>query len=191
MPDVSIVIKATYRFSGAMKAIRDSSGSFTKDLAGLQSKPDALNRTKTILKVDADNARKESRSAEEQFVGTRDEVSEMILASKQLTFEQAHRNLSLVTKEAANTEKAMLRVGKALSKSENQAGSSTVSLICTLTSGMVDKRRRSSGSCGTVRMAACAVLPGGYAAILMYPLIMPYDCTPPITSLTQWYNKAF
>ena len=121
MPETSIVITATDHFSAAMKTMRESSQHFTKDLNGMQKKLNELNKTKSTLKVDTDKARQELRAAEKQFSETRDVIDELILQGKQLTFEEARRNLSLVTKEASNVEKQMLKTGKAFSKTENTA----------------------------------------------------------------------
>ena len=122
MPDFPIVIKATDQFSAAMKTMRDSAQRFTKDMDGMQSRLNALNKTKATLKVDTDKAKSELKTAEKQFAATGDAISEMILKEKQITFEQARRNLSLVSKEASNVEKQMLKTGKAFSKAGNTAG---------------------------------------------------------------------
>lgn len=122
MPDVSIAIKATDRFSDAMKTMKDSVNSFDKSIVGMQSRLNSLNRTKATLKVDTDRARTELRSAEKQFAATGDAISELVLQEKQLTFENARRNLSLVSKEAANVEKQMLKTGNSVSKMGNKAG---------------------------------------------------------------------
>ena len=122
MPDVSIEIKATDRFSDAMKTMKDSANSFDKSIVGMQSRLNSLNRTKATLKVDTDRARTELRSAEKQFAATGDAISELVLQEKQLTFENARRNLSLVSKEAANVEKQMLKTGNSVSKMGNKAG---------------------------------------------------------------------
>ena len=122
MPDVSIAIKATDRFSDAMKTMKDSANSFDKSIVGMQSRLNSLNRTKATLKVDTVRARTELRSAEKQFAATGDAISELVLQEKQLTFENARRNLSLVSKEAANVEKQMLKTGNSVSKIGNKAG---------------------------------------------------------------------
>lgn len=122
MPDVSIAIKATDRFSDAMKTMKDSADKFDKSIVGMQSRLNSLNRNKATLKVDTDRARTELRSAEKQFAATGDAISELVLQEKQLTFENARRNLSLVSKEAANVEKQMLKTGNSVSKIGNKAG---------------------------------------------------------------------
>ena len=122
MPDVSIAIKATDRFSDAMKTMKDSADKFDKSIVGMQSRLNSLNRNKATLKVDTDRARTELRSAEKQVAATGDAISELVLQEKQLTFENARRNLSLVSKEAANVEKQMLKTGNSVSKIGNKAG---------------------------------------------------------------------
>lgn len=122
MPDVSIVIKATDRYSDAIKTMASSSQHFTKDLDGMQKELDELNKTKSTLKVDTDKARRNLVAAEKQFAKTGKVADELQLQSKRLTFEQARRNLSLVTKEASNLEKQMAQTGQAFSKTQNQAG---------------------------------------------------------------------
>lgn len=122
MPDVSIAIKATDRFSDAMKTMKDSADKFDKSIVGMQSRLNSLNRNKATLKVDTDRARTELRSAEKQFAATGDAISELVLQEKQLTFENARRNLSLVSKEATNVEKQMLKTGNSVSKIGNKAG---------------------------------------------------------------------
>lgn len=121
LPDVSIVIKSTDRFSDAIKTMSNSAKSFSKDMDGMQSKLNALNKTKATLKVDVDKAKSELKAAEKQFAATGDVVDQLVLQAKQLTFEEARRNLSLVSKEAANVEKQMLKTGDAFSKTESKA----------------------------------------------------------------------
>lgn len=121
MPDVSIVIKSTDRFSDAIKTMSHSAKSFSKDMDGLQSKLNALNKTKATLKVDVDKAKAELKSAEKRFAATGESIDD--LEEKRLTFENALQNLRLVSKEAANVEKQMLKTGDAFSKTENKASS--------------------------------------------------------------------
>ena len=137
MPETSIVITATDHFSAAMKTMRDSSRHFTKDLEGMQKRLNELNRSKSTLKVDTDKARQELQAAERQFLETGDAIAKTILEGKQLTFENARRNLSLVEKEASNVEKQMLKTGKAFSKAENTAAGG-MSSARTLLSGLVN-----------------------------------------------------
>lgn len=142
MPETSIVITATDHFSAAMKTMRDSSRHFTKDLEGMQKKLNELNRSKSTLKVDTDKARQELQAAERQFLETGDAIAKTILEGKQLTFENARRNLSLVEKEASNVERQMLKTGKAFSKAENTAAGG-MSNTRNFLSGLVNRDRKS------------------------------------------------
>lgn len=137
MPETSIVITATDHFSAAMKTMRDSSMHFTKDLEGMQKKLNELNKTKSTLKVNTDKARQELRAAEKQFSETGDAIAKTILEGKQLTFEEARRNLSLVAKEASDVEKQMLKTGRAFSKADNTA-TGGMSSARTLLSGLAN-----------------------------------------------------
>jgi predicted nucleic acid-binding Zn-ribbon protein len=56
--DVSIAITAKDNFSTAITTMRNANQAFNKDLTGLQTKLDALNKTKITLKVDVDKAKK-------------------------------------------------------------------------------------------------------------------------------------
>lgn len=126
MPETSIV-QSSDSFVNAMKKMRDASQLFTKDLDGLQKRLDTLNKTKASLKVDTDKAKQSLMAAEKQFASTGDVIDELILQGKQLTFEEARRNLSLVTKEAANVEKQMMKTGDAFDSAGNSSGIGTTS----------------------------------------------------------------
>ena len=56
MPDVSIVIKATDKYSDAIKTMQAATKAFSKDADGLQAKLNALDKAKAVLKVDVDRA---------------------------------------------------------------------------------------------------------------------------------------
>ena len=58
MPDVSIAIAATDRYSSTIKTIQSVTRAFSKDAESLQQKLSALDKTKATLKVDTDQARK-------------------------------------------------------------------------------------------------------------------------------------
>lgn len=123
MPDISIVIKATDRYSDAVKTMSAANKDFSKDMDGMQSKLDALSKTKATLQVDVKKAREDLTAAQKQFTATGEGIED--LEKKQLTLDAARRNLALVTKEAANVEKQMTKTGDAFSKLDNAAGSSS------------------------------------------------------------------
>lgn len=120
MPDVSIVIKATDRYSDSVKTMSAANKAFSNDMDGMQSKVDALSKTKAVLQVDVKKAKEELTAAQKQFAATGEGIDD--LEKKQLTFDTARRNLALVSKEAANVEKQMTKTGDAFSKLENTAG---------------------------------------------------------------------
>jgi tape measure domain-containing protein len=122
---VSIAITAKDNFSTAINSMRNANQAFSKDLTGLQSKMDALNRTKATLKVDVAKAKADLKEAEKHFTKTTDAVTKLQLEMAHSNYENARRNLSLVSTEASNAEKQILNLTSALSKSENRAGGGT------------------------------------------------------------------
>ena len=135
LPEASIVVKSTDRFSDAMKTMADSSRAFSKDLDGMQERLDNLNRTHATLKIDTDRAREDLREAEDQFRDTGSEADRLNLMDKKLTFENARRNMSMFGKEAGNVERQMLKMGDAFSKADNRAGG-IMSSMSALTKGL-------------------------------------------------------
>ena len=131
MPETSVVVKiaADDKYSDAIKTIQSATKAFSKDVEGLQAKLDALNKNKAVLKVDTDRAKKALREAEKQIGSTSDAVGRMVLEEKQLTFENARRNLELLSKAAKDTEKQINKTIDASSRSENRAGGGSIAAI--------------------------------------------------------------
>jgi len=123
--DVSIAISAKDNFTTAITTMRNANQSFNKDLTGLQSKLDAFNKTKIGLKVDMSKAKSELQAAEKQFMKTGDAADKLKMVDAQLNFENANRNLQLVSSNARQAEKDMLSLTNATSKQQNRAGSSS------------------------------------------------------------------
>lgn len=121
--DVSIVISAKDNFSDAITTMRRANQSFNKDLTGLTSKMDALNKKKIMLKVDADKAKMSLKEAEKQFKATGDAADKMNLELASMNYENARRNLGLVSQNAKQAEKDILNLTRTTSKVENRAGS--------------------------------------------------------------------
>lgn len=67
MPDASIVVKATDRYSEAMKKMASVTKSFSKDVDALEDTLYALNKNKITLKMDLSKAKSELKAAEKQF----------------------------------------------------------------------------------------------------------------------------
>jgi len=120
--DVSIAISARDNFSDAITKMKNSNQAFRKDLEGLNEKLDALNKNKVTLKVEADKAKTELKALEKLYEATGNAQVKAQMEMANADYEQARRNLNLVSTEAKNTEKSILNMSDAFSKVENQAG---------------------------------------------------------------------
>ena len=117
MPETSIVIKATDRYSDVLKTLSKTTKAFTKDVDSLEEGLYALNKNKYTLKLDAKNAQQALKEAEKQFDLTHSAADGLKMELAQANYDNVVRNLNAVTKEARNTEKE-------LAKLENRSGSS-------------------------------------------------------------------
>lgn len=135
MPEASIVIKSTDRYSDAVKKMATVTKSFSKDVDQLEDTLYALNKNKYSLKMDLSKAKSELKEAEKQFEQTHSAADGLKLELAQANYDGMVRNLKAVTTAARDTEKA-------ISKVENQAGSkkSTIGNVATAiaTSGIGD-----------------------------------------------------
>ena len=121
--DVSIAISAKDNFSQAITTMRNANQSFNKDLTGLQSKLNELNKTKAVLKVDTKKAKEALKEAEKQFEKTGNAADKFNLELANADYENARRNLSLVSDNAKKAEKEMRNLTDTTSKFENRASS--------------------------------------------------------------------
>ncbi len=119
--DKSIGIGSGDSYVQALTTMHNANQSFNKDLTGFQSKLDALNKTKAILKVDTDKARTDLAKAEKQFARTGKEADKLKLVLANAKYENAQRNLSLVADNAREAEKEMVNLSNMVSKTENRA----------------------------------------------------------------------
>lgn len=119
---VSIAITARDNFSSAITSMRNANAAFTKDVSGLQTKLDALNKNKVTLKIDVNRAKQELKEAEKQFNRTGDAADRLKLEMANANYENARRNLSLVSGNARQAEKDIMNLSSAMSKAENRAG---------------------------------------------------------------------
>lgn len=115
MPETSIVIKATNRYSDVLKTLSKTTKAFTKDVDSLEEGLYALNKNKYTLKLDAKKAQQALKEAEKQFDLTHSAADGLKMELAQANYDNVVRNLNAVTKEARNTEKE-------LSKLENRSG---------------------------------------------------------------------
>ena len=115
MPETSIVVKATDRYSDAIKKMATATKSFNKDVDSLEEGLYTLNKNKYTLKLDAKNAKQALNEAEKQFAKTRSEADGLKMELAQANYDNAVRNLNAVTKAAKDTEKE-------ISKLSNKSG---------------------------------------------------------------------
>lgn len=131
--DISIAISAKDNFTQAITTMRNANQAFNKDLEGLSSKLNALNKTKITLQIDADKAKRELKEAQKAFAAMNDEAADDTkLREAMENYENVRRNLKLVADEAKNTERALANFSDAQSRVENRAGS-------TMKSNMLEK----------------------------------------------------
>lgn len=121
MPDVSIAISAKDNFSDAITTMRNANQSFDKDLTGTMEKLDKLNETKYQLKVDTDKAKSALKDAEKQYESTGDAADKMARDMAAANYDNAKRNLNLVSQNARQAEKDILNMTGAVEKSDNRA----------------------------------------------------------------------
>lgn len=119
--DVSIAISAKDNFSDAITKMRTANLSFNKDLVSTMQKLDALNKTKYQLKVDTAKAREALKAAEKQYNATGDAADKMARDMAAANYENARRNLNLVSQNARQAEKDILNMTNAVEKADNRA----------------------------------------------------------------------
>ena len=122
--DISIVISAKDNFSTAINTMKNANNSFNKDLTGLSTKLDTLNKKKLSLKIETDKAKTSLKEAEKQFLKTGDAADRLNLELANMEYDNAKRNLNLVSQNAKQAEKDILSLTNAVSKADNKAGSS-------------------------------------------------------------------
>lgn len=116
MPEASIVVKSTDRYSETVKKMATATKSFSKDVDKLEDTLYALNKNKYSLKLDASKAKAELKAAEKQFDLTHSAADGLKKELAQANYDNIVRNMKKVSAAARDTEKA-------ISKVENQAAS--------------------------------------------------------------------
>lgn len=146
MPEASIVIKSTDRYSDTIKKMATVTKSFSKDVDQLENTLYALNKNKYALKMDLSKAKTELKEAEKQFERTHSAADGLKVELAQANYDGMVRNLKAVTTAARDTEKA-------ISKVENQSGGrkSTFSNVATAiaASGIGDMAKELAITAGT------------------------------------------
>ena len=140
MPEASIVIKSTDRYSDTVKKMATVTKSFSKDVDQLENTLYALNKNKYALKMDLSKAKTELKEAEKQFERTHSAADGLKVELAQANYDGMVRNLKAVTTAARDTEKA-------ISKVENQSVSNVATAIAA--SGIGDMAKELAITAGT------------------------------------------
>ena len=116
--DMTIKLSAEDNYSDAIATMQKANKNFTKDLTGLQSKLDAFNKTKYVLKGDTKKLRDELVAAEKQYGKNSTAANKLAVEMAQAKYENANRNLRLVSQNSMQAEKDMLGLADAAGKTE-------------------------------------------------------------------------
>lgn len=121
--DISIAVSVKDKYSDAVTKMQSASKSFTKDLDGMYKKLDTLDKAQSRLKSDTDGLKKAMQDAQKEFKKTGEESKKMAAQVASDKYENARRNLKLVSDEARSTAKEIKSMSDAISKADNRAGS--------------------------------------------------------------------
>ena len=110
MPETSIVIKATDRYSDVLKTLSKTTKAFNKDVDSLEDGLHSLSKNKYTLKVDVRKAKDELRNAEKQFSKTHSEADSLRMELAQVNYDNAVRNLKAVSNAAKQTESEIAKL---------------------------------------------------------------------------------
>lgn len=141
--DISISISVRDNFSSAITTMKNASNSFKKDVTDLQNKLDMLNKNKITLKVETDKAKSALKEAEKAFKDLGEAAGEeqvKSLKKANYEYEQARKNLSLLSKEARNTEKDILSLTGAIKETDNKSENGSVKVADSLASSFASSR---------------------------------------------------
>lgn len=128
MPETSIVIKSTDRYSDTVKKMSTVTKSFSKDVDALEDTLSSLTKNKWELKADVKKAQDAMRQAEKQFEATGDAASKAALELSQANYDSAVRNLKAVSEEARRTEKEISKLENRSVGSKSGIGASFKSI---------------------------------------------------------------
>ena len=98
--DISIAVSVKDKYSDAVTKMQSASKSFTKDLDGMYKKLDTLDKAQSRLKSDTDGLKKAMQDAQKEFKKTGEESKKMAAQVASDKYENARRNLKLVSDEA-------------------------------------------------------------------------------------------
>ncbi len=120
--DISIAVSAKDNYTQVITTMRNANQHFNKDLEGLTQRLKTLDSTRVNLKIETSQLRRELQAAQRQFNETGSAADKMILELAESNFENANRNLRLVSQNARAAEKDIINLTDAVSRSNNRVG---------------------------------------------------------------------
>ncbi|MDF2984730.1 MAG: phage tape measure protein [Eubacterium sp.] len=137
--DISIAITVKDNYSQVISTMRNANQVFTKDLAELTSKLDAISKKKHTLNFDVSKAKGALKEAEKQFQATGAAADKLKLEMANAKYDNARRNLDLVSKNARQAEKDIRSLEQTTSKADNKAGKGKSETLGKLASGLTQQ----------------------------------------------------
>lgn len=120
--DITIADSVWEKIAEGITTVRNASSSFNKDMSITLQKLETLNKTKAVLRVEANQAKHELEEAEKQFQNTGKAADKMALQTASLRFDDLKNNLGFLTDNIKNTEKSMNDLVGTASKADNRVG---------------------------------------------------------------------
>ncbi|MEG2421399.1 MAG: hypothetical protein RSB55_07595, partial [Oscillospiraceae bacterium] len=122
MGEVSLALKFSENMSSAIVSLKNQVAGFQKDLTGLSGQLGSLSAKKVEIKTNMTAVTRELSEAKKAFRATGDEASLLAVKSKEADLTALRSELSLVSKQASETQKQINSCGDAISKADNRAG---------------------------------------------------------------------
>ena len=129
MPDISIAISASDRYSSTLKTMTQVTKAFDKESEELEKTLNNLSAEKSVLKAQTDAARKTMAEAQKQFAKTGDAADALKAALAGQQYEGFRRNLDAVNQTMKETEKQIQKNEGAIRKFENRVSGGGISDI--------------------------------------------------------------
>ena len=127
MPDISIAISASDRYSSTLKTMTQVTKAFDKESEELEKTLNNLSAEKSVLKAQTDAARKTMAEAQKQFAKTGDAADAFKAALAGQQYEGFRRNLDAVNQTMKETEKQIQKNEGAIRKFENRVSGGGIS----------------------------------------------------------------
>lgn len=123
--DISVALKMTDNLKDAAARMKGSLTAMRTDIGALGRELTALNERKLDLKVDLTRAKAELADAKKAFRETGSEADELWLKMAEADYSNLTSELSMISAQAKQTEKAMLGATDSFRRADEQAGKST------------------------------------------------------------------